>query len=147
MANVIMMDTDIGNELDLITGKTSTQRWKDAKVHVFTNNHTPDRGDALATYSANEASFAGYAAQTLVGATWPSASVASHAASAQYGATLTWTRSTTGSSQTCYGIYVTDNGGTVLLGAALFDSGPYTITNAGDAISEVLTLTLKSEFT
>ena len=145
MANLVMMDTDLGNELDLITGKISTQAWKTAKVHVYTNNHTPDRGDALGAYT--EATFAGYAAVSLVGATWPSASVSAHLATAVYGATVSFTRSTTGSAQTCYGIYVTDSAGTTLLGAALFDSGPYTVTNAGDQINETLTLRLQSEFT
>jgi len=142
MGNIIMVDGDIAHELDLVTGKSSTPYWKDAKIHVFTNNHTPDRADVLGTYT--EATFAGYAAIALTAGTWPSASQASHQASAVYGATLTWTRSTTGTAQVCYGIYATDNGGTVLLGAALFDSGPYTVTNSGDQISETITLQLPS---
>lgn len=142
MSNLIVCDPDLTAELDLVTGKALTVHWKTAVVHVYQNNHTPAHGDVLGAYT--EATWPGYASQALTPSTWPASSISAHVASAQYAATITFERSSTGTAQSAYGIYVTDSGGTILLAAASFDGGPYTMQNAGDQINETLTLQLAS---
>lgn len=97
-------------------------------LKLFTNDVTPAEGDTVATYT--EADFAGYAAATLTGASW---SVAGDPTEASY-AQQTFTRSSTGTAQSCYGYFVTNLAGTILLWAERFTDGPYTVTNNGDNI-------------
>jgi hypothetical protein len=82
-----------------------------------------------------EATFTGYASVALTGATWASAAVSAHVASAAYGAGITFTRTAPGAPQTIYGWYLTDAANTKLYACALFASGPYIMANAGDSIT------------
>lgn len=144
MANLILCDEMLAELLDEQTGVSSGHAWDGAIVRVFQNNITPDRSKVKSDFTV--ATFAGYADITLAHANFPAASVSGHVASTTYSTTLTWTRSTTGSSQTVYGIYVVNAADTKVIAAALFDAGPYTVTNSGDSFSETLTLRRSSEF-
>jgi hypothetical protein len=144
MANLILVDEMLAELLDEQTGKSSAHAYDGAKVMLFKNNPTLSTSTVKADLT--EADFAGYAQITLAAATFAAASVASHLASTTYGSTLTWTRSTTGTAQTVYGMAVLNSAGTKIICVGNFDGGPYTVTNSGDAISETLTLRRSSEF-
>lgn len=106
------------------------------KLHLYKTNVTPTTSSVLGDFT--ECDFAGYAAQSVV--TWGAASLAAHVA-AIVAAANTFTRSTTGSGQTVYGYYVTDNGITILLWAELDPAAPITLTNSGDSYTVTLKLT------
>lgn len=100
------------------------------KLHLYSNNVTPTTASVLGDFT--ECTFAGYAAQSIVN--WTAPSITSHVAT--IGADpLTFTRSTTGTSQNVYGYYVTDAASAVLYWAELDPSGPKVVTNAGDSIT------------
>src|SRR5438132_1401876 len=73
------------------------------QLHLFKNNYTPVEGSTVANFT--EADFGGYAAVSLSNAVQTVDHVAWDA--------ITWTRTGT-PTNTIYGAYVTDNGGTVL---------------------------------
>jgi hypothetical protein len=100
-----------------------------AKLHLFKSNHTPADGDVLATYTAIESTFPGYAAQTVTG--WGAPVVSAHVATVT-AAQLTFTRNATGATENVYGYYVTDAANTVLLWAELDPNAPIGLTNNGD---------------
>lgn len=107
------------------------------KLRLFKSNTTPAETDTTATYT--EADFTGYSSVTLTGASWSATnadpSVASYAEQ-------TFTSSAGSQSQSVYGYYVVNNGGTVLLWAERFSDGPYVIVNNGDAIKVTPTISL-----
>lgn len=144
MANLIEVDEQLAESLDERTGKSSGHLYDGAKARLYKSNTTITKSTVLSDLT--EADFAGYASITLANATFASASVSGHVASSLYGTTLTWTRSTTGTAQTVYGMYITNAAGTKIIAAGPFDGGPYTVTNSGDAINETLTVRYSSEF-
>jgi hypothetical protein len=145
MANFVMCDEMLAELLDEQTGHSAAHGWDGALVMLFLNNLTPSKTTVKADLTT-EASFAGYTRLTLAAANFPAASVAGDVASSVYAVTLTWTRSTSGTAQTVYGMAVLNSAGTKIIAAGNFDGGPYVIANAGDAINEVLTVRRSSEF-
>jgi hypothetical protein len=93
------------------------------KYRLFANNVTPTLNDTLATYT--EASFAGYAAVSQNWSNFTINGVANHQGYA-LAPPVTFTN-TSGSTQTVYGYYVTDDLNTTLLAAARFDGAPISI--------------------
>ena len=75
----------------------------------------------------------GDAAKTLAGASW-SFNTASRPATASFAA-QTWTFDGTGGVTLVYGYFVVKTSSGLLLFAERFSSGPFTITNSGDAIT------------
>jgi hypothetical protein len=109
----------------------------DVKLHLFQSNTTPAETDTTATYT--EATWTGYAAITLTGASWTVTNA--DPASASY-AEQTFTSTAGSQSQANYGYYVTNSASTVLLWAERFSDGPYTIVNNGDVIKVTPVITL-----
>lgn len=101
----------------------------DVKLHLFKSNTTPGETDTVATYT--EATFTGYAAVTLTGASWTVTNA--DPASASY-AKQTFTSSAGSQNENVYGYYVTNSGGTILMWAERFSDGPYNVVNNGDKI-------------
>lgn len=112
-----------------------------AKVHLYTNNRgTPQHGDTQATYT--EASFTGYAAQTV--GTWTAIGLDGSFRYVVRSTAVTFTNSSV-SGQTCFGYYLTDNGATKLFGVEDFPGGPLTIP-AGATLTITVDFTEQTEF-
>ena len=72
-------------------------------LRLYSGAITPAEGDTLATYSGSEASFTGYSAKTLTGASWPTPTTnGANAAESSY-AQQSWSATST---QTINGYYV-----------------------------------------
>lgn len=106
--------------------------WDGKKIRLFQNNITPSDASVIGDFT--EATFTGYAAATIAAASFGAVTVASHVASSTY-ANVTFTRSTTGASQSLYGFYITDFGATKVYAAARFSAAPLVLTNSGDNIA------------
>lgn len=106
-------------------------------LRLYSSNTTPGETDTTATYT--EATFTGYSAITLTGASWTVTNA--DPAVASY-AEQTFTSSAGSQNQAIYGYYVTNAAGTVLMWAERFTDGPYTIVNNGDAIKVTPQITL-----
>lgn len=145
MANLILVDEMLGELLDEQTGRSSAHAFDGALARLYKSNTTITTSTVKADLTM--ADFPGSDPITLDDANFPAASVTGHVASTTYSVTLTWTRSSTGTAQTIYGMVVLNSAGTKIICAGPFDSGPYTVTNAGDAVNETLTLRRTSEFT
>jgi hypothetical protein len=107
------------------------------KLKLFKSNTTPAETTVVADLT--EADFTGYSAVTLTGSSWSATnadpSVASYAEQS-------FTSSAGSQSQSVYGYYVVNNGGTILLWAERFSDGPYVIVNNGDVIKVTPTISL-----
>lgn len=110
------------------------------KLHLFSNNVTPSDSTVLADLT--ESTFTGYAAVTLSSGSWTDSGVTAHQDTFTYLA-VTFTNSS-GSNATVYGFYITDSGSTKLVGVALFDGSPITITASGGTYTFIPTLQAKS---
>ena len=142
MASTIYI-VDLGVK-DVLNGwlGISTSLLSAGVLHLYSNNYSPS--DSTVIGDLTEATFPGYAGNALTGASWNAVTVTSHIASTQLTAASTFRRGTGGSPQTIYGAYITDSTNTYLLAAWEFASGPYTLTNPGDAISTTPQLTSQS---
>ncbi len=111
---------------DLITADLNNN----LKFRLFTNNIVPANGDVLGTYT--EAAWAGYAAATATGWTFPLVS----GLTAQTTGTNLVFLNTSGVNQTLYGVFVTDNPGvpTKLYFAERDLNAPIVIPNGGSYI-------------
>jgi len=105
----------------------------DLKLHLFTNNLTPAEADVVGDYT--ECGVSGYAAITLTGANWTVSTDGSNNSTATY-AQQTFSFST---STACYGYYVTDNTGAVLMWSEAFPS-LFSIPAGGGSISITLNI-------
>ncbi len=101
----------------------------DVKLKLYSSNTT--LSETTVVGDLTEATFTGYSAVTLTGASWTVTSA--DPASASY-AQQTFTSSAGSQNQNIYGYYVTNSGGTILLWAETFSDGPYNIVNNGDLI-------------
>lgn len=100
-------------------------------VHLFKNNHTPVLGDILADFT--EADFSGYVPQDI--GAFGAAVFAVDRATALASAALTWTNSTGAVGNSIYGVFVTNNAGTVLIFAERGPAVPIDMTTAGKTMS------------
>ena len=110
--------------LEMLVNKTAPQN---LVLRLYRNNITPSDTDVAGTYT--EASFPGYAAITLTGASWNAASGGSIA----YGAQQTFTCSGT-STDDIYGYYVTQAISGTLLYSERDGAAPFAVRNSGDNI-------------
>lgn len=111
------------------------------KLHIFVNNVTPS--DSTVLGGLTEASWTGYAAQTLSAGSWVSLGVTGHIGTYVY-PTCTFSN-TGGSSQNAYGWYITDNGGTILIAVGLFDGAPVSLPATTGTYSFIPTIGDRSE--
>jgi hypothetical protein len=103
-------------------------------LHLYTNNHTPAKGDTTSSYTESVAS--GYSAITLTGSSW-SVSTTSNVTTGSYAA-QTFNFSAT---DTIYGYYITNNAGSHVVWAELFSSGPFSVVN-GSSVTVTPQITL-----
>ena len=111
-------------------------------LRLFVSNHAPVSGDVLATYTAIEAAFGGYASQTVND--WGAAAAVGGVATVTAGV-YTFTATGAGLPTTVYGYFYTDVNG-ALAHAELFATGGVTLSAAGHTVSVVPKRTRKSEF-
>ena len=100
----------------------------DIKVKLFCNNHTPVRGDSVASFT--EAAGGGYAAKTLGANTHTVDSGSTPHDISWSPQTFTFTGPLT-TNTTIYGYFVTNSAGTKVLWAQLLDT-PFVPANDGD---------------
>lgn len=118
---------DVGENLALeaIVNKTAPQN---LVLKLYSNNITPSDTDTAATYT--EATFAGYSAITLTGASWGSAS----GGTITYGSQQTFTRTSTGTVENIYGYFCIQTTSTILMYSERDSAAPAPMTNNGDQI-------------
>lgn len=143
MATLYMADWAIEQSLDLYSGAGGAADLDGCYACLFNLPSTAVSHSTLLG-AITESSFPGYA-RIHLNTAWPASVVTAHVAATTWGATLTWTCTGGSGAQVVYGVYLLNGAGTKLLAIANFDSGPYTIVNNGDAISETLTVTMQSE--
>lgn len=127
---------DVGESIMLqnILNKTAPEN---KILKLYQSNTTPAETDTHTTYT--EATWTGYAAVTLTGATWTvSGTAPTEAAYPQQ----TFTSTAGSQNQANYGYYVTQFTAGTLMWAERFTDGPYTIVNNGDAIKVTPKITL-----
>jgi hypothetical protein len=117
-------DTGENLSLEMITNKTAPQN---LLLKLYKNNITPSDTDTAGTYT--EATFPGYAAITLTGASWNAASAGTIAYSAQQ--TFTCSGAAT---DDIYGYYVVQASSGTLLYSERDGAAPFAIRNSGDAV-------------
>lgn len=105
-------------------------------LRLYANNITPAETDTAGTYT--EATFTGYSAATLTGASW---TITEGAPSSAAYAQQTFTRSSTGSTESEYGYYYTRASSGRIVCSERFSDGPYAMTNNGDNIKITPTIT------
>ena len=110
--------------LEMIVNKTAPQN---LVLRLYKNNITPSDTDTAGTYT--EATFPGYSAITLSGASWNAASSGTIA----YGSQQTFTCSGT-STDDLYGYYVTQATSGTLLYSERDANAPFAIRSNGDNI-------------
>lgn len=117
---------DVGENaiLEMIVNKTAAQN---PVLKLYKNNITPADTDTGATYT--EATFGGYAAITLTGASWNSAASGSIA----FGSQQTFTCNATATDD-IYGYYVVQTTSGILLWSERDANAPFAVRNSGDAI-------------
>jgi hypothetical protein len=133
--SLVLADVGLGNLLSWMLASSG-----DAVVlHLYSNNYTPLHSSTAGNFT--ECTFGGYAAVTLSQGTWNTPVLVSDTAVTSYGsAPLAWTAT---NSQTVYGYYVVDQGGSnVLLWGELF--GTSRTLNASDVIQLGPQFTLQS---
>ena len=124
---------DVGENviLEAIVNRTAPQN---LVLRLFQSNTTPAEGDTAGTYT--EATFSGYSAITLTGASWAAASGGSIAFAQQ-----TFTHNGGGVSNAIYGYYLTQLGSGILVWAERDATAPVTIANNTETIKITPTIT------
>lgn len=117
--------------LEALVNKTAPQN---LIIKLFSNNITPSDTDVAGTYT--EATFTGYAAITLTGATWNAAA----GGTITYSAQQTFTRTSTGATENIYGYYVVQAVSGTLVYSERDGSAPFAVTNNNDAIKVTPTI-------
>jgi hypothetical protein len=117
---------DVGENkiVEMAVNKTAPENWV---LRLFENNITPSDTDVAGTYT--EANFPGYAAITLVGATWGAAA----GGTTTYGAQQTFTCSGVATDD-IYGYYCTQLTSGVLMLSERDASAPFAVRNSGDQV-------------
>ena len=117
-------DTGENLSLEMIVNKTAAQN---LLLKLYKNNITPSDTDTAGTYT--EATFPGYAAITLTGASWGTAA----AGTITYGSQQTFTCSGTATDD-IYGYYIVQASSGTLLYSERDGAAPFAIRNSGDAV-------------
>jgi len=117
---------DVGEAiaLEAFVNKTAPQN---GVVRLYKNNITPADSDTAGTYT--EATFGGYAAVTLTGASWNAYS----GGSITYGSQQTFTCNAVATDD-IYGYYITQTTSGILMWSERDASAPFAIRVSGDAV-------------
>lgn len=115
-------------EVELLSRLLNKNTTGNVVIRLYTNNHTPDEADVKSTYT--ESTALGYAAITLVGATWTVATAAGVTTATYPQQTFSYTAG----EPSVYGYYVTDLSNSVLLWVEAFTDGPYVVPSGGGSI-------------
>lgn len=110
--------------LEMIVNKTAPQN---LLLKLYKNNITPSDTDTAGTYT--EATFPGYSAITLTGASWNAAASGTIAYSAQQTFTCSGV-----ATDDIYGYYVVQASSGTILYSERDGSAPFAIRNSGDAV-------------
>jgi hypothetical protein len=124
---------DVGENiiLEAIVNKTAPQN---LVLRLFQSNTTPAEGDTAGTYT--EATFSGYSAITLTGASWGAAAAGTITFAQQ-----TFTHNGGGVSNSIYGYYLTQATSGFLVWAERDATAPVTIANNTETIKITPTIT------
>lgn len=117
---------DVG-EVNLLSRMVNKIATGDVKLRLFKNNYTPVEAATAASFT--QANAAGYAEQTLTGATWTVATNAGVTEASYPERTFNFT-----AADTIYGYYVVDSAGTTVLWAERFDGAPFNIPAGGGSV-------------
>lgn len=117
---------DVG-EVQLLSRMLNKVATGDVKLRLFKNNYTPVEGSTVAAFT--QASAAGYAEQTLAGASWTVATSSGVTEAAYPERTFSFS-----AAETIYGYYVVDAAGTTVLWAERFDGAPFNIPAGGGSV-------------
>jgi hypothetical protein len=99
-----------------------------AKLHLYSNDLTPTPANVLADFTEVVAS--GVVAQTI---TWSPAFYDVNTLAVSSGGEKLYTQ-TGGTGDVCYGVFLTDTAGAVLLWSARLDAPPFNFALAGDTL-------------
>jgi len=121
---LVITDEGTAEALDLLSGA-----WGDMTIGLYAAAHTPSQFDTYFTYASIEASFPGYARQTLTH--WLPALVVPELLATTRADMVTWTRTAGGSAESIYGYFVLLETGTVFWAEA-DPNGPVPINANGD---------------
>lgn len=124
-------------EGDMLTALIAKAAAENLVLRLFQSNTTPAETDTTATYT--EATFTGYAAQTLTPASW--AVTEGAPGSAAY-PQATFTSTAAQAAQLVYGYYLTRVTSGRIAWSERFTDGPYSISNLNDAIRVTPIITL-----
>ena len=118
---------DVGENLilEMMVNKTAPQN---LTLKLYQSNTTPAETDTAASYT--EATFSGYSAATLTGASWGAAA----SGTITYGSQQTFTHNGGATSNSIYGYYVVQATSGTLLYAERDASAPFTLANNGDNV-------------
>lgn len=144
MSNLVITDIGIAAALDLWANGLGdlADSWY-ARLSI--TDLTPTKATALGDFT--EASFPGYAAVQLSAiGSWPGAAVVSHVAKSLFDTDIVFSQSAPAAPQLIYCVYFTDAGPTKCYAAARMTGVPFTMSLAGDSITENPTLQATSEF-
>ena len=117
-------DTGENLVLEMLVNKTASQN---LVIKLYKNNITPSDTDTAGTYT--EATFPGYAAITLTGASWNAAASGTITYSAQQSFTCSGV-----STDDIYGYYIVQLGSGILLYSERDGAAPFAVRNSGDAV-------------
>lgn len=118
-----------------LNAKTALAAYATAKLQLFNNNLNPTPLNVLADFTP--CVYSGYAPVTL---TWSPAFYEGLVPVSSAGQTLFAQSGATG--DLCYGAYLTDAAGAVLLGSARLDVSPFAFVSTGDTLPLVTMLQL-----
>ena len=110
-------------------------------LHLYQNNYTPTDSSVIGSFT--EATFDGYASQTI--ATWSTPSVTAHVASSA-AAPNVFTKSAGSTPNSIYGYYVTDSANTVMYWAERDPDAPIPMTSTGNTYTVTVRDTQQSLF-
>lgn len=127
LAALVLVNAGEVRLLENFVNKTAPEN---KSLRLFKSNTTPAETDTAGTYT--EATFTGYAAVTLTGASWTVNSGAPGTASY---AAQTFTSSANQTAENVYGYYVLEATAGTLDWAERFTGAPYVIQNLNDAIA------------
>lgn len=131
---ILMPDNGEGDVLQYFVNLAAPQN---LVLHLFQNNITPAETDTAITYT--EATFTGYSAITLTGASW-GAPVEGAPSSISY-AQQSFTSTAGAQNQNIYGVYLTRAVSGRIAYAERFTGAPFNIANNGDIIKYTPSIT------
>jgi hypothetical protein len=111
---------------------------------LYNSNYTPTNTDTLATYTAIESTFVGYTRQLVAVGNWSTAAQTGQIAYTN-NTVIVFTAGILLGSETQYGYFMTDQSGTFLLWAQLFDT-PVVISTDGQVLALIPNFTFSSEY-